>query len=168
MNTLVYHPAFDLYHCAFRMLLVLDEFGNAKVETLRIIDFYLLFPELLKDVKLPRSMAKYKSMIHEIGDSFEVVSNPKRLFHELYFFQEAAIRSLIAKGVFEKSKYLEGELAITQNSLPESLRVAFENSQYKSEKWYRFLLFELGRIPLGGDSGLKFRTGLMEYRYDLV
>ena len=47
---LVYHPAFDMHHCVFRMVRLLNRLpvGSCQVERMRILDFYLLFPSLIQ------------------------------------------------------------------------------------------------------------------------
>lgn len=44
---MIYSPAFDLYHCIYRMLQILGRFTEGDImetDRLRIYDFYLLFP----------------------------------------------------------------------------------------------------------------------------
>ncbi|MFM9745688.1 ABC-three component system middle component 5, partial [Streptomyces brasiliscabiei] len=50
---LMYHPAQDVNHCVFRLLLILEHTEHEKLNTdvYRLIDFYTLFPSLLKLLK---------------------------------------------------------------------------------------------------------------------
>lgn len=44
---ITYNPAFDLYHCIFRMIHIiqrLDDNECLEVDKIRIWDFYILFP----------------------------------------------------------------------------------------------------------------------------
>lgn len=47
---LIYHPAYDAYHCVFRMLLIAERVSGIEVEKARILDFYLVFPGMVKKI----------------------------------------------------------------------------------------------------------------------
>ena len=53
-NAFQYHPAFDVYNCIFRMLRILICKEIKKIETsrLRLFDFYLVFPGLIKKIRI--------------------------------------------------------------------------------------------------------------------
>jgi len=59
---LLYHPAFDTYHSAFRLLLLLWNSGGQDVPfaRLRILDFYVLFPAELENMIFPQSIIGQK------------------------------------------------------------------------------------------------------------
>ena len=55
---IVYQPAFDLYHTLFRIMKLLSYFEKndyIEIERLRIWDYYLLFPNKLKEVTLKQN-----------------------------------------------------------------------------------------------------------------
>ena len=47
---IIYNPAFDIYHCVYRMISILSNLVNEKIEVdkLRILDFYMVFPGEIK------------------------------------------------------------------------------------------------------------------------
>lgn len=57
---LVYHPAYDAYHCLFRMMAIMENTNRLEIDKLKILDFYILFPALLSEVKMPREFIKIK------------------------------------------------------------------------------------------------------------
>ncbi|HGA8765958.1 TPA: ABC-three component system middle component 5, partial [Salmonella enterica subsp. enterica serovar Virchow] len=46
---LIYHPAYDAYHCLFRMIALIDHVNEIEVDKARILDFYLIFPALVSE-----------------------------------------------------------------------------------------------------------------------
>ena len=54
---LVYHPIYDSYHCIFRILCILHDIQQVDIEVdlIRILDFYVLFPSRLKNIKFKNS-----------------------------------------------------------------------------------------------------------------
>lgn len=59
---LVYHPAFDIYNCVFRMLQLMTSMKQNEVELdkLRIWDFYLTFPNEARENKLSERLVRIK------------------------------------------------------------------------------------------------------------
>ncbi|EAQ5910900.1 hypothetical protein FEF66_23465, partial [Salmonella enterica] len=63
---LIYHPIFDANHCVFRTLLLLQEQSSCEIdiELFRLMDFYMLFPSLLKSIKpFPSELRSYKKEV---------------------------------------------------------------------------------------------------------
>ena len=101
---LVYHPIYDVNHCLYRMLLVLEASVHAEFQwdMFKLLNFYLLFPHLLKDIKpLPAELRSYKKIIEIIPDSYEEVPNAKRTLFDLNSLQNTAAMNLLAKN-FDK------------------------------------------------------------------
>lgn len=168
---LIYHPVFDANHCVFRTLLLLQEQNNCEIdiELFRIMDFYVLFPSLLKSIKpFPNQLAKYKKAVHLINDPYEKIKNPNRIFLELRRIQSIAFHHLLSKHLIDMESFENGKIKKTDTSLPESLLASINKTKYKNCEWFTLISSELKKIEFYGASGLKKRTGLMEYRYDEV
>lgn len=61
---ITYNPAFDLYHCIFRMVHIiqrLDDNECLEVDKIRIWDFYILFPSKAYTIKIRRDEELFKS-----------------------------------------------------------------------------------------------------------
>lgn len=167
---LVYHPVGDPYHCAFRLLSVLLELASPKIEweKLRILDFYMLFPHLLKEVRVPDELKGAKAQLKEIAPPYETLPSPKRLMFELSKIQDNAVKSLVAKGIIDRGAFVEEMVLLNAFVVPQKLRDHITNHEQRNTFWYKFLVSDFLAIPLLGIKGLKERTGLMEYRYDIV
>ncbi len=167
---LMYHPAQDINHCVFRVLLITEESEHDKIriDVYRLIDFYTLFPYLLRlIVKLPSPLHRFKSKFNDIPEPFESLKNTKRIIYELEQLQSTAIQNLVAKGLLDSESFNEGYLKRTDKELPENFSDVIKDSRLLKEEWFEVLINEFPKAKLTGSNGLKARTGLMEYRYDL-
>ena len=166
---LAYHPAFDANHCAYRFLHILYSSTAEKIEweTLRMADFYYLFPHLLKSIKpLPKGLSLGRKYFVKIPDPYENVPNPKRLMFDLRDIQNSTIASLIAKSIVNKERFSRGEVSLIIEHLPELLVESFNNNPISDENWFKLFSKEIALVDLLGNKGFKARSKLMEYRYD--
>lgn len=166
---LVYHPAFDANHCAYRFLHILYCSKAEKIEwdKLRLADFYYLFPHLLKLIKpLPKAISKGRKYFVKIPDPYENVPNPKRLMFDLRDIQNSTIASLVAKNIVNKESFHKGEVSLVIESLPKALIESFDDNPISHEDWFKLFSKEIPFIELLGSKGFKARSKLMEYRYD--
>ena len=164
---LTYHPAFDLYNAIFRFLRLLDPMNNRtlELERLRILDFYLLFPFLLRDIQFPASALAYKKHFKRSPSDYENISDPKRLFMRLEPYQLAALQSLAAYSLIDKDLFKDAKIKRTSAVLPPDLQAAITSRNTDSIE-IQLLSGPLADIDLYGKSGLKSKSDLFEYRYD--
>lgn len=162
---LAYHQAKDIYHCCFRMLVVLNhnkEFVSQ--ELLKIIDFYVVFPHLLQQVTLPKEMQKHKKVFKELRAPYENILSFKRVVFDLSGIQDNAIKFLLAREIvyFDESKTM---VCLNSSRVTDELKLMLDKD-FINSKWYSAMIDVFNSVPLYGDNGLKKRTGLLEYRYD--
>ncbi len=168
---LIYHPVFDANHCVFRTLLILQEQASdgVDIDLFRIMDFYVLFPSLLKTITpFPNELKSFKKHIAKIENSYENIENPKRVFVELRRIQSVAFHHLLSKKLIDMESYENGKIKRTDVNLPEILISELNNTDFKKSEWFEFISKGFSKIEFYGVKGLKKRTGLMEYRYDEV
>lgn len=166
---LIYHPVHDINHCIYRMLRFLEVSSHSSLgwEQLRLLDFYSLFPHLLKNITpFPRELGAYKKIISRIPDAYESIPNDKRVFHEMMPIQNTALHNLIARDMIDSERYTEQIIERSENQLPDKLIEKISNDPFVNEEWYLFLVNELPLVNFDGKTGLKSRSDLMEYRYD--
>lgn len=170
-KVLIYHPVFDANHCVFRILLLLQDQGPCEIdiELFRLMDFYVLFPSLLKAIKpFPSELRSYKRAIQKIDDPYEDIKNPNRIFIELRRIQSIAFHHLLSKQLIDMKSFESGKVKRTETDLPDALLVLLEEATSNKNEWFTLISRELQKIDFYGGSGLKKRSGLMEYRYDEV
>lgn len=166
---LIYHPIHDINHCIYRILrfFEISEHTEVQWEQMRLLDFYSIFPHLLKNITpLPRELNSYKKILSRIPDAYESMPNDKRVFHEMLPIQNTAIHNLMAKNLVVSEKFIEGIVTRSDEALPEKLKAILRQDPLIKEEWYIFIANELPIINFDGKKGLKSRSNLMEYRYD--
>lgn len=169
INMLIYHPRNDTYNCVFRMLSILKNLDTERVEfiKLKIIDFYYVFPHLISDISFPQGnpYTFIKKQAKGLPCPYEKLPDNKRLFSELGDFQIQALHILKAKGIVsEEGDYISKSL----NFENAAIQRLFADNHYVTEEFYQSAVKFLNGIELHGESGLKKRSGLLEYRYDPV
>ena len=162
---LIYHPAFDMHHCIFRMLQLLIKLKNEPhdIEKLRILDFYLLFPQELDQVRFPRGMKGYQKGSHQ---NYEKIENPYRVFSRLEQFHLNALKCLAAYNLVDPFLLPLGKVQRTKQEIPNNLLKLLEAANSRCSREIDFLTGPFGDIDLYGKSGLKERTRLLEFKYD--
>lgn len=166
---LIYHPVYDINHSIYRMLLLLETSVHRSFawEQLKLLDFYLLFPHLLKDIKpLPASLSVYRKLINAIPHPYELVPNKKRALYEVGNLQNTAVHNLMAKELIDVASFQSFQVQRTQRALPVEIKKFIDADEVQKEDWFKIVVNELPNIAFQGKEGLKSRSGLMEYRYD--
>ena len=166
---LLYHPAFDTYHSAFRLLLLMWNSDDREMHfaRLRILDFYLLFPAELKNMSFPRSLMREKSRWKKLRSRYNQITDPRRVFDELASFQLSGMQTLLSTGLTTQ-KGQSDVVALLRETLPAPLVRELESGTAARTELLRLLTGPFKDIELYGQDGLKARTGLFEYRYDPV
>lgn len=165
----MYHPAFDLNHCLYRIIAILVGLKSKKItwDRLRVLDFYYLFPSQIKKIRpWPAEFKVYKKSLFSIPDSFEDIPNQARVFYGLLRFQKAVIAELIAREIIVKERFNDGELVVVFDNIPSNLIEALESDDFLLSDTFNFIVNELAEFEFNGSKGLKQRSGLMEYIYD--
>lgn len=162
---LVYHPAFDIYNCAFRMLQLLSLMEESEIELdkLRIWDFYLTFPNEARQITFPRDLFELKKIFKNKPDNpYEDLIDPKRIAERMNPYQLSALRYLASYGLIDNNLFQKNIVKRTEKALPSELQQKLSEINTEKEniiklvKGFNFLALR----------GLKERTGLLEFRYD--
>lgn len=165
---LIYHPAFDAYHCVYRMTMLTQKVKELEYSKLRILDFYLCFPAEIAKIELPRDLQKIRAVAIVATNKFRGPVSSLRTFHDLEQIQNSATRLLAASDVFDSKKLEEGIISRTSRALPTEFSKTTSDPSNQASTLIDFVLTQLSALPLQGNGGLKQRSGLMEYRYDPV
>lgn len=166
---IIYHPKTDLYNCIFRLISV-AKIGEEKcfnVARLRMYDFFVLFPHFVEEVAFPKGTeySWLKSKAKELPKPYENMPDKKRLFSELSDYQIQAVQILKAKNILKEE---ESGLTVSDNFYSDSVQSLLKDNFILKSEFFNKLVISLNDISLTGEKGLKKRSGLMEYRYDVV
>ena len=85
---LIYHPAYDAFHCVFRMLAIIETVPNIEVDKARVLDFYLLFPALMADIRLPVELAHARKLAKSVSNIYHDPLSKKNAFRDLRLIQK--------------------------------------------------------------------------------
>ncbi|KJF83402.1 ABC-three component system middle component 5 [Photobacterium angustum] len=165
---IVYHPYKDANHCAYRIISILSACNiPVNVNYLHIADFYYLFPSQLKNIeKLVRSNSVAYNDLQLIEDSYENMENSRKVFFELKSIRNNVLYSLVSKGLVEFTTK-EFFIKINYKKLPISLVNEMEKDSFRKSKAFEIITTKMKDLKLYGESGLKSKSGLMEYKYDI-
>lgn len=175
MTQLSYQPAFDPYNAMFRILQLRDGSWIEKAiqyDALRIADFFLLFPFYLQDKDI-RYKLEHRA-IRSVGKKYEAkkpysrLPDKRSLFRRIEPFQIAAIGSLVNGGFVDAESWERHTVKATEKELPEALLTQIEGENSAHSELIEAILKLMCDYPVTGKDGLKHRTGLLEYRYDIV
>lgn len=98
---LIYHPAYDAYHCIFRMISLIDHVNEVEIDKARILDFYLTFPSLVSEIRMPNNYKRVKKEAKKYSNLYRKPINTASTFRDMHEIQMAAIRCLAATGLIE-------------------------------------------------------------------
>ncbi|SEJ72656.1 hypothetical protein SAMN04487995_6137 [Dyadobacter koreensis] len=165
---LVYHPAFDIYNCAFRILQIMNLMKQDEIEVdrLRIWDFYLTFPNEARKITFPNDLAELKKVFKSKSENpYEDLMDPKRIIERMEPYQTSALRCLVSYGLIDGSSLSKSVVKRTEKDIPAELAVKLSDLSKEKLNIIKLIL-GFRELPLYGKVGLKFRTGLIDFKYD--
>ncbi|AYB32383.1 ABC-three component system middle component 5 [Chryseolinea soli] len=167
---LIYHPAFDLYNCIFRVLQLLIHLKDEQIEIdrLRIWDFYLTFPGEIRKMQFPRELHELKKIFKEKDPNpYEDLIDPKKIIERMKPYQLTAVKAIASYGFIDGQELSKGLVKKTgMEAIPTELRQILLTDLTIERLNVLRLVTGFRDLPLFGKSGLKYRTGLIEFKYD--
>lgn len=173
MMQLTYNEAFDPYHATFRFLRLWQGCklaGKTHIDMLRILDFYLLFPFRIQNMSFIASDRSWRqvSKSYESRKPYGELPDDVSIFSRMEPFQRAAASSLVEAQVLSADAWKSNQIEFLQKELPADLKKRCDELNDSMRDVIEILCALNERYPLLGRSGLKDRTGLLEFRYDSV
>ena len=166
----VYTAAFDLYNCIYRLLLILSRIKEDEVgmEKLLIWDYYVTFPNRVCQISFPQDMRKeYARFFKEQKNPYEDVLDDVKIFAKMRSYQTEALRCLAAYGLIDSEKLKRSRIKRTEKQLPEALQERIAEVPTRLKNVITLIESPFTEIPLYGNKGFKFRTKLIDYKYDI-
>lgn len=171
---ITYNPAFDLYHCIFRMAHIIDrlEAGECfEIDKVRIWDFYLLYPSKTYDIDvMPRkekeayqARAQY---IDKTSSPYEYSGDNRKLMEWIKPVQVSALSCLVSCGILSKDAYLLGNVCVANRKTLKEFVEHAGGFTDRERNVLSFLSIFSRHMPLTGINGLKAKTKLLESKYD--
>jgi hypothetical protein len=162
---ILYHPFDDVYHCFYRISLIISRLPIKEydIKHIQIFDFYFLFPGLLRDITWPQELGLYRKYIRSFRKPYAFITDDKSMIKHLEHQATDVLRYMAAYNLIDVDKIRENIVLL--NNKKRINEIVGKTSNYDNDL-LDFLVNVLAKIPLNGKNGLKRRTGLFEYRYD--
>lgn len=169
---ITYNPAFDLYHCIYRMahiLLKMDEHKPLEIDRVRIWDFYMLNPALLNHVSLKLEETEIRDarkLLKLKETDYDYNGDVRKLFEWIKPFQVSALGCLVSCGILGKEAFASGNVVVVS---PGKLKAFIEHAgdiSVHERNILNFISFLFSGMSLTGTYGMKYRTKLLEFKYD--
>ncbi len=172
MAQLSYEPAFDPFHAAFRVMRLRASVLKLKPlhkDHIRILDYYLLFPFRMVDLRLRRQDLKLRGVAKKrLGARpYGELPQDRILLGRMAPIQVVALDSMIAKGVLKLVHDGSELIEAGSTELPLKLQAAMDERNAEDADLIEGLAI-LAAYPLLGVGGLKDRSSLLDFRYDAV
>ncbi|EOC1766442.1 ABC-three component system middle component 5 [Vibrio fluvialis] len=166
---IIYHPYKDANHCTYRIISILHKCQKpVNINYLHLADFYHLFPSQLKNIdKWPRKNTRLYKHIHNLDDTYESFDNPKRVFYELKNIRRNVLINLLSKKIITYLDSNKNLIKLNIELLPESILDTLNKDSFRKSLEFKAITDDMESLTLYGESGLKAKSGLMEYRYDI-
>lgn len=173
MTQLTYNEAFDPYHAAFRFFRIhaaCNIIESTAFDMLRVLDFYLLFPFRLQNMKLYSEDTNWRAISKSYMKRapYGQMPDDNSIFARMEPFQRAAATSLAHSGYISADAWLRNEIVFTKVGPPPDLSDRCNELNGEMADFIPLLCAMRARYPLSGRDGLKDRTGLLEFRYDPI
>ncbi|MBK8945406.1 MAG: hypothetical protein IPM32_09070 [Ignavibacteriae bacterium] len=166
---LIYNPVFDLFHCTFRMLQILEKKKDEiQIEKLRIFDFYLAFPNEIGRIRLPKDIGHLRRNLIGTYNPYEIIIDSTKIFLKMKPYQLSAINFLNSLNLIQSDSLMDNLVKRNDRKLPGVLKEQIELRNKENELVINTITQVLNKISLNGHDGLKARTKLMEYKYDVL
>lgn len=170
---IVYHPAFDLYHCVYRilqLLIKLNEEDYIEVDRLRIWDFYLLFPDKIHSIKLKQTEKDIRDLMSRFipkkQNPYEILIDERKMFEKIRIYQFTAIKCLASYGIINKDFLADNRVKAVSLDKVRKYLAKLEPLSNSQQNLVNLLTTHFYKMPMYGPNGLKSRTQLLESKYD--
>lgn len=172
MIQLSYQAALDPFHALFRLLRLWPILSKGPLprETVRILDFYLLFPFRIGEIRIAKPHLRFKRLAKTYAHTKPYGEQPegRAILNRMEPIQNAALNTLAASCFIDADRLLLGEVRVTNVPIPDDIASRVTAANSIQVDLMEFLGLLASDYNLLGPGGLKDRTGLLEHRYDPV
>lgn len=167
MFSLAFYPEHDAHHAAFRALCIRTRISALPISAYRIVDYFFLNPYDLGSFRMPGSTQRKIAAKFEYLRPYKRNTEPAAAALHMWQFQQAALTVLARRNFIVPAALSDERVQFTDESLSGDLRAKVESDALLKKDVMDFLIDAMTRFPLGGSGGLKDRSGLLDFRYDV-
>lgn len=142
----------------------------ARQDVVRILDFYLLFPFLIGEIRLSPAHRRYKKIAQNYERLRPYGEQPesRTLFERMEPMQIAALETLASRNIIEPSLLNDSKVQLEPTAVPRELAARAAQANEADHELLEFLNIIATQYEVLGQNGIKSRSGLMEFRYDAI
>lgn len=165
---LMYHPALDPYHAAFRTLQLLSVEPSREFhrDQLRILDFYLLFPVAIEQIRLPVAARSFRRRFVAASNRYWLSGEPKQVFERIEHVRRVGLTLLLSNRLLDADAFPQARIRLSASGVASVAVQRAQEANTRDGALVQFLVRTLGDLSPFGPGGLKARTGLLDHRYD--
>lgn len=169
---LIYDPALDPYHSAIRILTIAIAASGREIEltldAARIADYFLVYPAKIINFTFPAEFKSMRTAAKEAENPYRQTLGNKAAFEKMKPIFLSALSGLVAAGFVDEEDIKRGILKLSAEDMPNDLVAAVDRFLDRQTTVGKFVLSDMIAMRPNGDNGLKHRSKLIEYRYDIV
>lgn len=169
---LIYDQALDPYHTSIRLMAILraaeERSVQLSVDAARIADYFLVYPSKMDGFIFPTEFRNIRNAIKETGNPYRNAPGIRAAFERMRPIFVAALSGLIAAQFVKDDAFSSDLIHSDTSEIPDTFQAAVDRFRARQTTIGKFILSDLLDIPANGDKGLKHRSRLIEYRYDIV
>lgn len=167
MFSIGFYPELDSHHAIFRYFCISRRFPKLRVDTYRIIDYFFLNPFDLHTFRTSGHSHRKLSETFSNLRPYRRTSEPAGVALQMWQFQQACLSALARREFISPSALSNDVVLLVEEDIPVLMRSLVEAEIKAKSDVLDFLESMIARYPLGGQGGLKDRSGLLDFRYDV-
>lgn len=175
MFSLTYTPAYDPYHAVFRHIAILKSANDRcmAARTLRVADFFVCFPWVIKELRAPRSITGFAKNRNALlkkyqPSAYDSLPDPRVVFERMEPMQITAVSAMLGARLITRDEGGAENTCLQEDRISDRMMMAADDFLSEHGDLLRFLTGNLTQISVFGDDGIFSRSGLGEYKYDVV
>lgn len=168
MYSLSFYPEYDSHHAIFRYFCFAPKFPRMRLETYRIVDYFYLNPFDLHTIRTSGNKHRQIAKQFDHLRPYRRLSEPAGLAIQMWQFQQGALAALGRRGFVSPSGLASDVVAWAgPDAMDSSMLVLAEADRTAKADVLEFLQSFVSRHQVGGPGGIKDRSGILDYRYDV-
>lgn len=175
MFSLAYTPAYDPYHTVFRYIALLksSEKHCLASRTLRVADFFVCFPWVMKELRAPRSLAGFVKQRNALvkkyqPTDYDVLPDHRIVFERMEPIQITAVSAMLGAQLITRDEDAAESTCLQESRVSKEISSSVDSFIEEHGDLLEFLTDSLPQISIFGSDGIFARSGLGEHRYDVV
>jgi hypothetical protein len=139
-----------------------------RIEQYRIVDYFYLNPFDIHTFRTAGSTHRKLSTHYDNLRPYRRLSEPAAVAIQMWQFQQAGLAALARREFISASALATDVVSrIPDSKTPDDIRELVEADVSTKAEVLDFLQEMITRYPIGGQGGLKDRSGLLDFRYDM-